>query len=93
MTVEQFVILWYTFLAGFVVGVYYFKRKYNQEDWEGVAADRAFTIAMQKVEIDQLKEKLAVTITALATVPSVPTEEDIEWAKKVFEEQLTHGQQ
>ena len=92
MTAEQFVILWYTFLAGFVVGVYYFKRKYCKEDWEAVAADRAFTIAMQKVEIDQLEEKLARAINALATVPSVPTEEDIEWAKKVFEERLTHGQ-
>ena len=92
MTPEQFVALFYAFLAGFSVGAYLFKRKYCKEDWEAVAADRAFTIAMQKVEIDQLEEKLARAINALATVPSVPTEEDIEWAKKVFEERLTHGQ-
>lgn len=92
MTVQEFVILFYTFLAGFAAGFYFHRRRHPDLDWEAVAADRAFTVVMQKVEIEQLEEKLARAINALATVPSVPTEEDIEWAKNVHKERLSSGQ-
>ena len=92
MEIIKEAILLSVFLAGFATGYYFYRRTRGMQDWEGIAADRAFTIAMQKVEIEQLEEKLAKAIYALATVPSVPTEEDIEWAKNVHKQRLSNGQ-